>query len=93
MSSTSVEGTIGPELQGQSAESKAQILEENCLRKDPADEQKKMIKKAVEAGSASKEETTLPKLSAADFKVYNSMAEHMEYFVSLCAARLWLSYI
>ena len=25
---------------------------------------------------------TLPKLSAAEFRVYNSMAEHMEYFVS-----------
>lgn len=28
-----------------------------------------------------KEEPPLPKLSAADFRVYNSMAEHMEYFV------------
>ncbi|KAF8865912.1 hypothetical protein BDZ45DRAFT_579525 [Acephala macrosclerotiorum] len=27
-----------------------------------------------------KEEPPLPKLSAADFRVYNSMAEHMEYF-------------
>jgi hypothetical protein len=27
------------------------------------------------------EEPTLPKLSAADFRAYNSMAEHMEYFV------------
>ena len=24
----------------------------------------------------------IPKMSAADFRVYNSMAEHMEYFVS-----------
>lgn len=24
----------------------------------------------------------LPKLSAADFRVYNHMAEHMEYYVS-----------
>lgn len=29
------------------------------------------------------EEEKLPKLSAADFAVYNSMAEHMEYFVCL----------
>jgi hypothetical protein len=29
-----------------------------------------------------KEEPALPKLSAAEFRVYNSMAEHMEYFVS-----------
>jgi hypothetical protein len=28
-----------------------------------------------------KEEPKLPKLSAADFRAYNSMAEHMEYFV------------
>jgi hypothetical protein len=28
------------------------------------------------------EEPALPKLSAADFRIYNSMAEHMEYFVS-----------
>jgi hypothetical protein len=27
------------------------------------------------------EEPKLPKLSAADFRAYNSMAEHMEYFV------------
>ena len=29
-----------------------------------------------------KEEVKLPKLSAAEFRTYNSMAEHMEYFVS-----------
>jgi hypothetical protein len=28
------------------------------------------------------EELTLPKLSAAEFRTYNSMAEQMEYFVS-----------
>jgi hypothetical protein len=28
------------------------------------------------------EEPSLPKLSAAEFRAYNSMAEHMEYFVS-----------
>jgi hypothetical protein len=28
-----------------------------------------------------KEEVKLPKLSAAEFRTYNSMAEHMEYFV------------
>ncbi len=30
-----------------------------------------------------KEEKALPKLSAAEFRAYNSMAEHMEYFVGL----------
>ena len=28
-------------------------------------------------------EPVLPKLSAADFRVYNHMAEHMQYFVGL----------
>lgn len=32
--------------------------------------------------AAAKQEETLPKLSAAEFRAYNSMAEHMEYFVS-----------
>jgi hypothetical protein len=32
-----------------------------------------------------KAEEALPKLSAADFRVYNSMAEHMEYFVGRTA--------
>jgi len=41
--------------------------------------------KDVEAESK-KEEPKLPKLSAADFGVYNSMAEHMEYFVSSASA-------
>jgi len=30
-----------------------------------------------------KPETKLPPLSAADFRVYNSMADHMDQFVSL----------
>ena len=29
-----------------------------------------------------KDEPALPKLTAAEFRAYNSMAEHMEYFVS-----------
>ncbi|RAL62244.1 hypothetical protein DID88_004814 [Monilinia fructigena] len=33
-----------------------------------------------EANKKEKKEEVLPKLSAADFRVYNSMAEHMEYF-------------
>jgi hypothetical protein len=36
--------------------------------------------KEVEPAKVEKE---LPKLSAAEFRVYNSMAENMEYFVSL----------
>jgi len=36
--------------------------------------------KAIE--EEEKEDVKLPKLSAAEFRAYNSMAEHMEYFVS-----------
>jgi len=58
----------------QPAENEAKILEENC----PRDEAVK-AKEEVEASSAPAEEK-LPKLSLADFRVYNNMAEHMEYF-------------
>lgn len=34
------------------------------------------------AAETPQEEAKLPPLSAADFRVYNGMAEHMEYFVS-----------
>jgi hypothetical protein len=34
------------------------------------------------AAEGKNEEPILPKLSAAEFRAYNSMAEHMEYFVS-----------
>ena len=41
---------------------------------------------ALQEAAAAKEEEVveapLPKLSAAEFRAYNSMAEHMEYFVS-----------
>lgn len=47
------------------------ILEENPVRKQALEEIKDEPKKEA-----------LPKLSAAEFRVYNSMAEHMEYFVS-----------
>jgi hypothetical protein len=35
-----------------------------------------------EAEEKKEEEPKLPKLSAAEFRAYNSMAEHMDYFVS-----------
>jgi len=37
---------------------------------------------------ANREEPKLPKLTAAEFRAYNSMAEHMEYFVSLFPSNL-----
>jgi hypothetical protein len=40
-----------------------------------------------------KEEEKLPKLSAADFRTYNSMAEHMEYFVSTLRLFLQFGYL
>jgi hypothetical protein len=40
------------------------------------------LKSHVKEEEKEKLEEKLPKLSAADFRVYNSMAEHMEYFVS-----------
>ena len=38
-------------------------------------------KKVAEEKKEEKKEEKLPKLSAAEFRAYNSMAEHMEYFV------------
>ena len=38
------------------------------------------------AAEEKKEEPQLPKLSAADYRVYNSMAEHMQYFVGATLA-------
>jgi hemerythrin-like domain-containing protein len=37
---------------------------------------------SVPAGEDAPKQGTLPKLSASEFRAYNSMAEHMEYFVS-----------
>jgi hypothetical protein len=37
---------------------------------------------ALKEVEVAKEEEALPKLSAAEFRVYNSMAEHMDLFVS-----------
>jgi hypothetical protein len=37
---------------------------------------------APQDAAAAKQEEALPKLSAAEFMAYNSMAENMEYFVS-----------
>lgn len=38
--------------------------------------------KPTEAAAPKKEEQDLPKLSAKEFRAYNSMAEHMDLFVS-----------
>ena len=51
------------------AAKECEILGKNELREEKVEEKKE-------------EEPKLPKLSAAEFRTYNSMAEHMEYFVS-----------
>lgn len=55
------------------ASNEGKILEENTVREEA-------LKQVAE--EKKEEEVKLPKLSAAEFRVYNSMAEHMEYFVS-----------
>ena len=57
------------------AESESEILGDNSVKREALD-----TKKEIQASTAPKEEK-LPKLSLADFRVYNSMSEHMEYFV------------
>jgi hypothetical protein len=58
----------------------AEPCEGEILGMNTAREQALMDKAALDEG-ATKEEM-LPKLSAAEFRAYNSKAEHMEYFVS-----------
>jgi hypothetical protein len=55
------------------AEKECEILGKNEAREEALKEEQVEEKK---------EEPKLPKLSAAEFRTYNSMAEHMEYFVS-----------
>ena len=38
---------------------------------------------AMQSSGSSPDTGALPKLSSADFRTYNNMAEHMEYFVSI----------
>ncbi|KAH6715533.1 hypothetical protein BKA61DRAFT_479876 [Leptodontidium sp. MPI-SDFR-AT-0119] len=59
------------------AESEAEILNgEKC----PDVEGKKIVEEKEKKEEVEKEEVKLPKLSASEFRTYNSMAEHMEYF-------------
>jgi hypothetical protein len=82
MSSPSADDTNWSEVQGQSAETEAQALEELFPRRGFMDGNND------EANTVPKDEK-LSQLSAADFRVYNSLSEHMEYFVRpLCES--WL---
>ncbi|TEY18009.1 hypothetical protein BOTCAL_2094g00010 [Botryotinia calthae] len=72
MSSADVKEVV--DKAGESASKQAEILGENGGREEALKEIEKEGKKIE------KKEDALPKLSAADFKLYNSMAEHMNYF-------------
>jgi hypothetical protein len=61
------------------AANEEKILEGNEVRDEA-------LKKVEEAKKEEKEEDKLPELSAAEFRVYNSMADNMEYFVSTTSA-------
>lgn len=61
----------------QPAETEAEILQE------PESRAQAVQKKKDVENSKELQAEKLPKLSAADFRVYNSMADHMEYFVSI----------
>jgi hypothetical protein len=77
--------------------SKEQQQEIECLAEPAGPCEREMLGKNEERGKAAeevastpvKEEEKLPKLSAADFRAYNSMAEHMEYFVRICMPAIW----
>ncbi|TGO22253.1 hypothetical protein BPAE_0176g00180 [Botrytis paeoniae] len=62
----------------ESVSKQAEILGENEEREEALKEIEKEEEKIEK--KEEKKEDALPKLSAADFKIYNSMAEHMNYF-------------
>lgn len=71
MGDISIEQKGEAERLAQPAANEAQILKNNKVRKEALKEVKEESKPA------------LPKLSAAEFKLYNSLADHMQYFVRL----------
>lgn len=79
------------------ANKEADILEKNDGRDEALNVIRTGEKKVAnnegweEDNKKEKKEEALPKLSAADFRVYNSMAEHMEYFVRLLIYYLSIS--
>ncbi|KAG4027783.1 hypothetical protein MFRU_027g00720 [Monilinia fructicola] len=87
--STSVEDAKAQEVIDrlkEPANKEADILEKNDGRDEALNVIRTGEKKVAnnegweEDNKKEKKEEALPKLSAADFRVYNSMAEHMEYF-------------
>jgi hypothetical protein len=71
MTDSSAEEKLATEQMAKGAETEKEILCEPESRSKAAE-------KAQEESAQTK---TLPQLSAAEYRVYNSMAEHMEYFV------------
>lgn len=69
-----------------SAQDAFREMEANGLQKEgeptaAAAPEKKQQEKEEREGKGEGEEKVLPKLSAAEFRVYNRMAEHMDLFV------------
>lgn len=79
MSDLSTESKVEAERLAQPAAIESEILSTNTVREAAITEAKKEEQKVV---VEEKKKEELPKLTAAEFRVYNSMAEHMEYFVS-----------
>jgi len=57
-------------------------LVEPCAKENEILEGNSAREEALAKVEEARKEERPPKLSAAEFRVYNSMAEHMEYFVS-----------
>lgn len=75
MSDLSAESKAEVDRLAQPVSNEAEILNDNVVREEALKDKAKVVKEDKP------EEVKLPKLSAADERVYNSMAEHMEYVV------------
>jgi len=87
---------LGKENIGASASTSTSIEDGNVCTKGESSKGEEISvkpsdKKEEETKKTEEEKPKLPKLSSADFRAYNSMAEHMEYFVrlspSICSGR------
>lgn len=84
MSDLQAEEQAEVERLAQPTANEADILEPNKVRDEAL---KTIAKETVAEKEEEEEEIKLPKLSAAEFRAYNSMAEHMEYFVRLSSIK------
>jgi len=78
--------SVDQEILNRPASSEEEIVSKNEVREEALKKKEESSQEAEKAAPHSDENPTpkaeekLPPLSAADFRVYNSMAEHMEYF-------------